>query len=106
MNTTAHKSMHFTAVALSSAVLALMITSGTPTGASAGEVEAKTILKGMSDYLAAQKAISFKYDTNLEVVTKEHQKLLLASSGKMEVGRPDKISSNPFRRVCQCRDDI
>ena len=60
----------------------------------------------MSDYLAAQKAISFKYDTNLEVVTKEHQKLLLASSGKMEVGRPDKIPRNPLRRVCQCRDDI
>ena len=91
MITTAHNSMHFTATALSSAVLALIIASGTPTGASAGEVEAKTILKGMSDYLAAQKAISFKYDTNLEVVTKEHQKLLLASSGKMEVGRPDKI---------------
>ena len=29
--------------------------SGTPTGASAGEAEAKTILKAMSDYLAAQK---------------------------------------------------
>jgi hypothetical protein len=45
----------------------------------------------MSDYLAAQKAISFNYDTNLEVVTKDHQKLLLASSGKIEMGRPDKI---------------
>lgn len=91
MITTAHNTMHFTATALSSAVLALIIASGTPAGVSAGEAEAKTILKAMSDYLAAQKAISFKYDTNLEVVTKEHQKLLLASSGTMEVGRPDKI---------------
>ena len=45
----------------------------------------------MSDYLAGQKAISFDYDTNLEVVTKEHQKLLFASSGKIEMSRPDKI---------------
>ena len=45
----------------------------------------------MSDYLAAQKAISFGYDTNLEVVTNDHQKLLLASSGTMDLSRPDKI---------------
>ena len=49
MITTALKSMHFTAAALPSAMLALMIASGTPTDASAGEAEAKTILKGMSD---------------------------------------------------------
>ena len=48
-------------------------------------------LKAMSDYLAAQKAISFGYDTNLEVVTKDHQKLLLASSGTINLGRPDKF---------------
>ena len=35
----------------------------------------------MSDYLAAQSTVSFGYDTNLEVVTKDQQKLLLASSG-------------------------
>ncbi len=31
------------------------------------------------------------YDTNLEVVTKDHRKLLLAGSGKIELGRPDKL---------------
>ena len=41
--------------------------------------------------MAGQKAISFAYDTNFEVVTKDHQKLLLASSGKVEIGRPDKF---------------
>jgi hypothetical protein len=52
---------------------------------------AKKVLKSMSDYLAAQKAISFDYDTVLEVVTKENQKLGLASSGSMRLNRPDKI---------------
>jgi len=91
MKTVTLKAMQFTAATLSSAALALIIVSATPSGARAGEAEAKDLLKAMSDYLAGQKAISFAYDTNLEVVTKEHQKLLLASSGKIEMSRPDKI---------------
>jgi hypothetical protein len=67
-----------------------------PATAIAGEDEAKSLLKAMSDYLGAQKAISFSYDTNLEVVTKDHQKLLLASSGKIELGRPDKLRATRF----------
>jgi hypothetical protein len=77
-------------VALPSALLLIFVL-GSPSGATAGEAEAKALLKSMSDYLDAQKAISFAYDSNLEVVTKQHQKLLLASSGKIELGRPDKI---------------
>lgn len=52
---------------------------------------AKSQLKAMSDYMAAQKAFSFDYDTYLEVVSKQNQKLGLASSGTMTVNRPDKI---------------
>ena len=40
--------------------------------------EAKKLLKAMSDYLTAQKAISFSYDANLQVVTNTDQKLGLA----------------------------
>ena len=61
------------------------------TAAHADEAQAKTLLKAMSDYLAAQKAISFEYDTNLEIVTTQQQKLGLASSGTMTINRPDKI---------------
>jgi hypothetical protein len=52
---------------------------------------AKARLKAMSDYLAAQKAISLGYDTVFEVVTNEHQKLQIATSGTMLLNRPDKI---------------
>jgi hypothetical protein len=45
----------------------------------------------MSDYMAAQKVISFAYDANLEVVTKDDQKLALLSSGMVTLSRPDKI---------------
>jgi len=53
--------------------------------------EAKKLLKGMSDYLAAQKTISFAYDANLQVVTNSEQKLGLASSGTVILSRPDKV---------------
>ncbi len=53
--------------------------------------EAKKMLKAMSDYLAAQKAISFEYNGTLEVVTNDDQKLALASSGAVLLNRPDKI---------------
>ena len=53
--------------------------------------EAKKMLKAMSDYLAAQSAMSFDYDTTLEVVTNDDQKLALASSGTVTLNRPDKI---------------
>jgi hypothetical protein len=55
------------------------------------EAFAKTRLKAMSDYMAAQKAVSFDYDSTLEVVSSDNQKVGLASSGKMTLNRPDKI---------------
>src|SRR6516162_2495052 len=59
--------------------------------ARADEAQAKGLLKAMSDYLAAQKAISFEYDTNLEIVTAQKQKLGLASSGTLVLNRPNKL---------------
>jgi len=59
--------------------------------ARADEAQAKTLLKAMSDYLAAQKAISFDYDSNLELVSTQQQKIGLASSGTLTLNRPDKI---------------
>jgi hypothetical protein len=59
--------------------------------AQAGDTEARSLLKAMSDYLSAQKNISFAYDANFEVVTTDHQKLLLANSGTIELSRPDRI---------------
>ena len=52
---------------------------------------AKKILKKMTEYVAAQKAISFDYNATLDVVTTEDQKLSLASSGTVTLNRPNKI---------------
>jgi hypothetical protein len=44
--------------------------------------------------MAAQTAFSFDFDTQLEVVSKQSQKLGLASSGTMTVNRPDKMRAS------------
>ena len=59
--------------------------------ARAYDAQAKSLFKAMSDYLAAQQAISFAYDSTLEVVTDQEQKLGLASSGTLTLNRPDKL---------------
>jgi hypothetical protein len=69
----------------------MIVSLGTSTGASADEADAKRLLKSMSDYLVAQQAISFEYDATLEAITKDGQKLALASSGTLILNRPDKI---------------
>jgi hypothetical protein len=85
------KSRRVAAVGLCAAALALTGGLTAPSGARAGEAEAKSLLKAMSNYLAAQKIFAFEYDSNFEVVTKDHQKLMLATSGAIELSRPDKI---------------
>ena len=67
-----------------------VISPGTAEGV-ADESEAKLRLKAMTDYLAAQNSISFDYDSNLEVVTKDQQKLSLLASGTVSLTRPDKL---------------
>jgi len=59
--------------------------------AHADESAAKALFKAMSDYLAAQSAISFDFDSNLEIVTTQEQKIGLASSGTLTLNRPDKV---------------
>lgn len=55
------------------------------------EQNARALLKAMSDYLAAQNVISLSYDSVFEVVTDEQQKLQLATSGTVDLVRPNKI---------------
>lgn len=61
------------------------------TAAVADEAAAREILKKMTDYLASQQTLSFNFDTNLQVVTADEQKLDIASSGSVAVARPDKF---------------
>jgi hypothetical protein len=71
-------------------VMTAAVVAGVPS-ASADEGDARALLKAMSDYMGAQQAISFSFDTTLAVVTSDLQKLDFASSGAVTLNRPDKI---------------
>jgi len=70
--------------------VALIGTAGIKSG-QADQADAKRLFKAMSDYLAAQTAMSFDYDVSLELVSTQQQKIALASSGTLTLDRPDKL---------------
>ena len=72
------------------AALAVSIIIGAP-GVHADEAQAKQLFKAMSDYMAAQQAVSFDFDTSFEIISTENQKIAFASSGAVTMNRPDKI---------------
>ncbi|WP_245311966.1 DUF2092 domain-containing protein [Bradyrhizobium diversitatis] len=49
------------------------------------------ILKSMTDYLAGQKTMSASFDSDIEIITPELQKIQFASSGEIKMSRPDKL---------------
>lgn len=49
------------------------------------------ILKSMSDHLAGQKTLSASFDSDIEIITPELQKIQFASSGEIKMSRPDKL---------------
>ena len=80
-------STHRARLASATLIVAVTTWAGVP-GARADEAQAKDIFKAMSDYLAAQTAFSFDYDTTLDVVTTDNQKLGIASSGSAASSGP------------------
>ena len=56
--------------------------------------DAVQILKSMSDYIASQKTISLTYDSDVEVITPEVEKIQFASSGTVLLSRPDKVRAS------------
>jgi hypothetical protein len=62
-----------------------------PPFAAAQGNDANKILKAMSDFMTSQKAFSLTYDSDIEVITTDLQKIQFASSGQVQVIRPDKL---------------
>jgi hypothetical protein len=58
------------------------------------EDNAAQILKAMSDYVSSQQSISLTFNSDIEVITPEIQKIQFASSGKLLLRRPDKLRAN------------
>lgn len=83
--TSLRTTIRFFAAAASVAVLCLATIS------SARADDPAKLLKAMADYLAGQKSLSAKFDSDIEVITPELQKIQFTSSGELKMNRPDKL---------------
>ena len=54
----------------------------------------KAILKAMSDYVSSQSTIELTFDSDIEVITPQLEKLQFASSSETLVSRPDKLRAH------------
>src|SRR5258708_26726173 len=78
-------------LAITVALVVMAFLSAAP---SAQAQDAAKVLKAMTDYVTSQKVISVTYDTDIEVITNDLQKIQFASSGQMLLSRPDKIRAS------------
>ncbi len=62
--------------------------------AQAREGDAKSILKATADYLSSQQTIELKFDSDIEVVTPELEKIQFTNSGEVLLSRPDKLRAH------------
>ncbi len=76
--------------------LLLALWFGASLTAQAQENEALRILKSMTDYMQAQTNIEFSFDSDIEVITPELEKIQFTNSGEALLSRPDKLRA---RRV-------
>jgi hypothetical protein len=60
----------------------------------AQENDAKAILKAMSDYVAGQKSIQLAFDSDIEIITPQLEKIQFTNSGEALVRRPDKLRAH------------
>jgi hypothetical protein len=63
-------------------------------GAQAQASDARSILRAMSDYVSSQKTIELTFDSDIEIITPELEKIQFTNSGEMLLSRPDKLRAH------------
>jgi len=80
-------------VAAASLILAAALI-GTGPLAQAREGDAKAILKSMTDYVGSQTTIELSFDSSIEVITPQLEKIQFTNSGGALLRRPDKLRAH------------
>jgi hypothetical protein len=76
------------------ALLVLTLAGGSQAASKAPESDAKLILKAMSDYISSQNTIELTFDSDIEVITSELEKIQFTNSGEVLLRRPDKLRAH------------
>lgn len=56
--------------------------------------DARSFLRAMSDYVSSQKAIELTFDSDIEIITPQLEKIQFASSGEVLLSRPNKLRAH------------
>ena len=65
-----------------------------PAQALAQENDATAILKAMSDYMGSQETIQLAFDSDIEIITPQLEKIQFNNSGDALMSRPDKLRAH------------
>ncbi len=60
----------------------------------AAESNPKSILKTMCDYISSQKTIELAFDSDIEIITPQLEKIQFTNSGEALLSRPDKLRAH------------
>src|SRR5215470_11882579 len=63
-------------------------------GSQADDGSAAKILKSMADYIGHLNTLSATFDSDIEVITHDLQKIQFTSSGQVSLSRPDKLRAS------------
>ena len=65
-----------------------------PISSQAEESDATDILKAMSDYVGSQETIKLTFDSDIEIITPQLEKIQFSNSGEALLSRPDKLRAH------------
>lgn len=65
-----------------------------PVDAHSNEDDAKRILREMSAYVGSQKAIALSFDSSIEIITPQLEKIQFTNSGEALLQRPNRLSAH------------
>jgi hypothetical protein len=75
-------------------VVALVLVGMAATPVMTQEGDAKAILKAMSDYVGSQQTIEITFDSAIEIITPQLEKIQFTNSGGALLRRPDKLHAH------------
>ena len=83
-------------LAFACAVLAgaMLVATSPCVHAQAQQGDAKSILKASADYVSSQKTIELTFDSDIEVITPQMEKIQFTSSGEVLLHRPDRLRAH------------
>ena len=85
--------IHFLLAAIVTTLLAFAFLA-LPVMAESQDNDARIILKAMSDYVSSQNTIKLSFDSDIEVITPQLEKIQFTNSGEMLLSRPDNMQAH------------